>query len=207
VIRALPPPLHASFVEAFAVSLQPVFLAAGGIALGAFVLTWWLPEVPLRGPAAAQGIGETFAVPRHPGSDRELERIATRLMQGEERTRAYQATIARAGVRIGPGESWVLGRIAERGTTTVGRLAEELHMDAGRLCPRVDALVARGLVRDGQDVALTATGEDTLHRLIDARRVQLRSLLGDWSPAPDDGLDAALDRLARAMVADIPADD
>ena len=48
VIRALPPALHQPFVEAFAVSLQPVFVAASGISLVAFVLTWWLREVPLR---------------------------------------------------------------------------------------------------------------------------------------------------------------
>ena len=206
VIRALPAPLHRAFVDAFAVSLRPVFLAAAGISLAAFILTWWLPEVPLRGPAAAQGLGESFASPRAADSDRELERIATRLMEGDERMHAYQATIARAGVRIEPGESWVLGRIGERGRTTVAGLADELHVDEDRLSPRVDALVARGLVSDGERIALTASGEETLDRLVGARREQLRSLLGDWSPGSDDDLDAALDRLARAMVADIPAD-
>ena len=206
VIRALPPPLHSAFVDSFAVSLQPVFLAAAVISLGAFILTWWLPEVPLRGPAEAQGIGESFASPRDADSERELERIATSLMEGEERTRAYQATIARAGIHIEPGESWVLGRIGERGSTSVARLADELHVDAGRLAPRVDALVARGFVSDGERVALTPAGEVTLGRLVDARREQLRSLLGDWPPQADADLDSALDRLARAMVAEIPAD-
>ena len=206
VIHALPPPLHRAFVDAFAVSLRPVFLAAAGISLAAFLLTWWLPEVPLRGPAAAQGVGESFASPRAADSDRELERIATRLMEGDERTRAYQAAIARSGVRIDPAESWVLGRIGERGRTTVAGLADELHVDEGRITPRVSALVARGLVSDGERVALTRAGAETLDRLVDARREQLRSLLGDWSPESDDDLDAALDRLARAMVADIPAD-
>ena len=46
VIRDLPPALHTAFVEAFAVSLQPVFVVASGIALVAFVLTWWLREHP-----------------------------------------------------------------------------------------------------------------------------------------------------------------
>jgi len=207
VIRALPAPLHRAFVDAFAVSLQPVFLAAAALSLAAFVLTWWLPEVPLRGPAAAQGLGESFASPRAADSERELERIATQLMGDEERTRAYVATIARAGIQIEPGESWVLGRIGERGRTTVAGLADELHVDEGRLVPRVDALVARGFVRDGEGIALTRAGEDTLGRLVEARRTQLRALLGDWSAESDDDLDAALDRLARAMVADIPADD
>ena len=100
----------------------------------------------------------------------------------------------------------MLGRIGERGRTTVAGLADELHVDEGRITPRVSALVARGLVSDGERVALTRAGAETLDRLVDARREQLRSLLGDWSPESDDDLDAALDRLARAMVADIPAD-
>ena len=100
----------------------------------------------------------------------------------------------------------MLGRIGERGRTTVAGLADELDVDEGRITPRVSALVARGLVSDGERVALTRAGAETLDRLVDARREQLRSLLGDWSPESDDDLDAALDRLARAMVADIPAD-
>src|SRR5204862_203989 len=112
VIHALPPPLHRAFVDAFAVSLRPVFLAAAGISLAAFLLTWWLPEVPLCGPAAAQGVGESFASPRAADSDRELERIATRLMEGDERNRAYQAAIARSGVRDRPGRE--LGARAHR---------------------------------------------------------------------------------------------
>ena len=53
---------------------------------------------------------------------------------------------------------------------------------------------------------MTAAGERALHQLIEARRDQLRTLLDDWSPDTDDELAAALDRLARALVAEIPAD-
>jgi EmrB/QacA subfamily drug resistance transporter len=206
VIRHLPPALHRPFVEAFAVSLRPVFLAASVISLLAFLLTWRLREVPLKGSARPEGLGESLATPRHADSDRELERIATQLMRGEERTRVYQATIASAGVDIEPGESWVLGRVGERGRTNVAGLAGELQVDPERLAPRVDSLVARGYLRDGGGIALTAAGEQALGRLIEARRTQLRMLLDDWSPDTDDELSAALDRLARALVADIPAD-
>ena len=67
VIRALPPALHQPFVEAFAVSLQPVFVAASGISLVAFVLTWWLREVPLRVTSRTDGAAE--AVPAPAGSE------------------------------------------------------------------------------------------------------------------------------------------
>ncbi len=47
-IRALPAPLRMAFEDAFAAALHPVFLAAGGIAVCAFLLTWFLRDVPLR---------------------------------------------------------------------------------------------------------------------------------------------------------------
>jgi EmrB/QacA subfamily drug resistance transporter len=206
VIRHLPPALHTAFIEAFAASLQPVFLAASGVALVSFVLTWWLRDVPLRSTSRADGLGEAFASPRGADSDRELERIATLLMHDDERTRVYRATIASAGVDIQPAESWVLGRVGERGQTTVADLAGELQVDAGRLASRIDSLVVRGYLRDGAGIAITAAGERALHQLIEARRDQLRMLLEDWSPDTDDELAAALDRLARALVAEIPVD-
>jgi EmrB/QacA subfamily drug resistance transporter len=47
-IKHLPPRAHEAFADAFAVALHPVFLTAAGISLVAFVLTWFLREVPLR---------------------------------------------------------------------------------------------------------------------------------------------------------------
>jgi len=47
-IRALPAPVRIAFEDAFAAALHPVFFAAGAIAVGAFLLTWFLREVPLR---------------------------------------------------------------------------------------------------------------------------------------------------------------
>ena len=44
----LPPEIHEPFIQAFVDALQPVFLAAAGISLLAFALTWLLREVPLR---------------------------------------------------------------------------------------------------------------------------------------------------------------
>jgi len=47
-IKHLPPRAHSAFADAFAAALHPVFLTAAGIAVLAFVLTWFLREVPLR---------------------------------------------------------------------------------------------------------------------------------------------------------------
>ncbi len=50
-LKALPPPLHTAYVTAVTDALHPVFLAAAGAAALAFVLTWFLRELPLRATA------------------------------------------------------------------------------------------------------------------------------------------------------------
>ena len=47
-IRKLPPRMHDVYVHAVAASLHPVFVAAAGVSVFAFVLTWLLQDVPLR---------------------------------------------------------------------------------------------------------------------------------------------------------------
>jgi EmrB/QacA subfamily drug resistance transporter len=46
--KHLPPAIHADFLHAFAHSLHGVFLWGMAIAIAPFVLSWLLPEVPLR---------------------------------------------------------------------------------------------------------------------------------------------------------------
>jgi EmrB/QacA subfamily drug resistance transporter len=52
-LKRLPPGLHTAYVTAVTDALHPVFLAAAGAAALAFILTWFLRELPLR--ASAQG--------------------------------------------------------------------------------------------------------------------------------------------------------
>jgi EmrB/QacA subfamily drug resistance transporter len=50
-LRRLPPGLHTAYVTAVTDALHPVFLAAAGAAALAFILTWFLHELPLRATA------------------------------------------------------------------------------------------------------------------------------------------------------------
>jgi EmrB/QacA subfamily drug resistance transporter len=50
-IQGLSSTAHILYVEAFTAALHPVFLRAAMIAAFGFALTWFLREVPLRGPA------------------------------------------------------------------------------------------------------------------------------------------------------------
>jgi EmrB/QacA subfamily drug resistance transporter len=63
-LAALPAPIHHGFVEAFSHSLTFMFLVAVPFAAVAFVLTWLIPEVPLRDRAFIPvGLEEGLEVP------------------------------------------------------------------------------------------------------------------------------------------------
>ena len=84
LVEQLPPEVHAAYVGAFVESLQPVFAAAAGVSLLAFLLSWLLREVPLRKSVEAEGVAESFAMPREAESLPELERIVTTLARARE---------------------------------------------------------------------------------------------------------------------------
>jgi predicted MFS family arabinose efflux permease len=60
-IKELPAQAHAAFADAFAAALHPVFITAAVIGVVAFVLTWFLREVPLR---TRPHVGEGVEPPR-----------------------------------------------------------------------------------------------------------------------------------------------
>jgi hypothetical protein len=57
-LRQLPAALQSQLLHAFASALDTVFLAAAPVALLAFLLAWFVPEIPLRSrqPAQAQQV-------------------------------------------------------------------------------------------------------------------------------------------------------
>src|SRR5690606_30517479 len=89
-IAALPAGLRSIYLDAFVAALRPIFLAAAAVALIGFALAWRLKEVPLRGPARAEDIGESFAMPRDATSLEELETIIVRISRREHRWETIQ---------------------------------------------------------------------------------------------------------------------
>jgi hypothetical protein len=191
-VKELPPALHASYVEAFAGSLRPVFAVAAGISLVGFGLTWLLRELPLRKSAAAEGVAESFAMPREAESLPELERIVATLARRENHWRVYRQLALRAEIDLDPPELWLLARLGE-GTT--------LDPDDARLAPAFSSLRERGLV-DGS--GLVDEGEQVYARVLEARRRGLAELLEGWEPEKHDDVRAMLDRLARELSSEIP---
>jgi EmrB/QacA subfamily drug resistance transporter len=191
-VRRLPLVLRADYVEAFAASLRPVFVAAAVISLGAFLLTWALKEIPLRKSAGAEGVAESFAMPREAESLPELQRIVATLARRENHWRVYQRLAERAEVDLDPGELWLLTRLGE---------GAELDLQEPRLASAHAALRERGLVENAH---LDSDGQAVYDRVVEARRQGLAELLEGWEPEKHDEVRAMLDRLARSLVHQIP---
>jgi DNA-binding MarR family transcriptional regulator len=206
VVKHLPAAVRGPYINAFSTALHPVFLAAAGIAVVGFALTWLLREVPLRQTARAEGVGESFASPRHDSSEHEIERILSSLMQREERKRVYERLIDRSGIEITPPEGWLLRRIAERSPTTEPELSDELHTPPERLHDPLAALTRRSFISTGPDrrIELTPAGQAASDQLIAAGREQLCRLLDGWEPEHDEDLQPVLRRLAGALVVEMP---
>jgi EmrB/QacA subfamily drug resistance transporter len=62
-IRHLPAAIHEPYLQAFSHALHPVFLMAAGVAFLAFVLTWFLTEVPLREKTRFEQAGDAIPPP------------------------------------------------------------------------------------------------------------------------------------------------
>lgn len=132
-----------------------------------------------------------------PGAELVVE--LSRIMVGV----AYQALEGRLGLR----EFRALAFIAQRGTCRVGELAEDSALAAAstkRLC---DRLVAHGWVRrttterDRRRVLLevTASGQQLVDSVLDARAQRLTAALQDLTPAQQRALDTLLPPLVQAL--------
>jgi hypothetical protein len=138
--KGLPPELHEEYITAVMLALRPVFLVAAGISAVGFVLAWMLREYPLREGTPAEGMGESFAMPRDATSLEELERIITLLLARENRWRLYADLAVRAGVELPAPELWMLARLGERAPTIVFAQRRARHS-----ATRARSAVARAL--------------------------------------------------------------
>ena len=206
MVRGLPAAVHDPYVAGFVASLRPVFLVAAAVALAAFLLSWFLPEVPLRTTARAEGVGESFASPRDGNSLRELERMITTLARPQERWSVYERLAGRAGLELPPPQLWLLARLGERPPLASAGLAAELGEDPEQVMTALEELRRRHLVQggDGAAVQLSRDGRTAHAQLVTARREALDQLSTGWRPDDQAEVGRLLDRLAHEFVREIP---
>jgi DNA-binding MarR family transcriptional regulator len=205
-LAKLPAAAHGGYVQAYAHSLQTVFLVAVPIAAVAFALTWLLPELKLRKTAKAVDPG-AFVMPTDRSSVQEMERALTVLARRENRGEALGRLAARAGLEIEPAVCWLLLRIARHPDYDVSQLAREPAIDCDRIQHLINGMAEAGLVRTPaggpkQPPILTTAGRGAVDQLVAARRQGLAELLDGWSPDEHAELLALVRRLTAELLDD-----
>jgi EmrB/QacA subfamily drug resistance transporter len=205
-VARLPNAARSAYEHAYVHALQPVFLAASGVALIAFALSWLLPERPLRDTAAtSRGLDDGLAAPRSPDSLAEIERALSRTVSVEQRDRFREKLAERAGVELTPGATWALVRIGEYGIVRARELAGNEGVPPERIAAVVEELRANGLVAGETGAAtLTESGQRLTERAIAARRELLTEALADETADRDPAVDQLLHRLACELAGEPP---
>jgi EmrB/QacA subfamily drug resistance transporter len=202
VLKKLPAPLRSHILHAYTLSFHTVFLGAVPVAAVAFVLTWFLREVPLRSTAGASDIGEGIgAASAQRSSAEELERALLRLAGVDLRRQGYIRLAELCGLGLPAGSCWILARLAKRGQAAGTDLAREAGVSVGHGRPYADKLVEAGYARrDDGMLSLTPEGSAAADKLFDAGRDGLARLLSEWSPEQHADLARMLDKLSRALL-------
>src|SRR5919199_3832599 len=205
-LERLPAALRAAYLSAFTDAIDLVFLVAAGVMLVAFLLTWLIPERPLRTTVRTAGLQQAFAAPEDTDSVREVARELSVLV-GKEGVLAFLERAARrAEVDVPPAGGWLLARAASERNVDVPRLAATYSLDEERLRDACSDLQERGLLTGGPDdtTGLTPAGARVVDALADARRAALEDLVADWSPAEHPELERYVRNLSDDLVEEAP---
>ncbi|HKH93160.1 MAG TPA: MFS transporter [Gemmatimonadaceae bacterium] len=210
----LPPEVRATYSQAFTSAIDTIFFVATVIAGIGFLVTWLLPEHPLRETVSAtsadvgQEVGGAMAMPAAPDSYEELVRGLSAVVDRDVRRQHIERIVARAGVSIGAPAAWLLMRLDAAPGVTSDQLARRAPYDPSVLRQAADELRIAGLIRDRVDdgnstLILTRTGCETLERIVVARRAHIEEVFGQWTPEEREDLAELLRRVTRELVPDV----
>ena len=200
----------AASAEAITGAMRNVFAAAALVAGAGAIMTWFIPEQPLRETVAASGTdvgndsGEAFALPASIDSEDALARGLSILADRDVR-RAYIAGITRrAGVDLMPISAWLLIRLGEAPGADLDAMAAEQGITRDRVREGLSELRTRGFLESSGNV-VTPAGCEVFTRLSEARRARLAELSAQWPPEQRAEIAAVLRGLARVLVPETPA--
>jgi EmrB/QacA subfamily drug resistance transporter len=209
-LHRLPDAAAAPIVGAYASSLTQVFLWAVPVALVGFILALFLREVPLRDVGShAADMGEGFAMPTTQSPEEMLEIAIGRLLRGEPGVR-LRSIAMRPDCPLDVAELWGLLQIHRRqrilGVARLTDIGDQLGIPYEVLEPTFDRLIRAGyLAHDIDRLWLTPRGMhqvDFITTLIREWIVDKLTRSPSFQGRPDRaGVDAALDRITRRIVA------
>jgi EmrB/QacA subfamily drug resistance transporter len=213
MLATLAPEVRLAYAEAFSASLSTVFVVATVVAIVGFVLTWLLPERPLRATISAEAVegggmvGEAFAMPVNPDSLAELRRGLASLANRDAQKQYIDRLAREAHIELSAVAAWLLVRLEQQPGIDIVALGRQHGVGATRMHEAVAELAARGLVSarvaDGNGerrYGVTHAGCETLGRLIAVRRAHLADAASEWST--DERSTAQLHEYERELVPD-----
>ncbi|HEY1952927.1 MAG TPA: MFS transporter [Gemmatimonadaceae bacterium] len=210
----LPAATRAIYASAFTASLDTVFFVATVVCAVGFVLTWLLPERPLRATVAAGArdigneAGEAFARPQGERAVAAHLYAALSSMADRDVQRAHiERIVARAGETLTPLAAWLLVQVERNSETSPFDLARSRGIAPERAQAALEELRRRGLVTvpkpNSTHSSLTPNGCQVLDRIVDARRAHLAELAEEWDPTHEDDAVSYLRTAVRDLVPDV----
>ncbi|MGW9588825.1 MDR family MFS transporter [Streptomyces chartreusis] len=163
-LNGLPSPVAAPIVEAYADTLQTVFLWTVPVAALGFVIALFLKQVPLRDSArmASTDLGDGFASPHDPNAQRVLEATVGKIIGGTGPD-AARRIVSASETRLDVAGAWAVMQVEILNTLVghagLGLIAGRRHLPPEVLLPVFDRMVDEGyLTRDGSLLSHTPAG-------------------------------------------------
>jgi EmrB/QacA subfamily drug resistance transporter len=211
-LHRLPSARIATVVQAYATSLQHVFIWAVPVAAIGFVTALFLREVPLRGTAQASAgdIGDAFAMPTQESSLQRLERAIAGVIRSRGRDELPEV-LAASGTPLSTAGMWGVVEIIRYrqafGHADLSEMARRHHLPPAVLEPTFAELAGQGMVvRSADALDLTPSGESEVDRVIGSFKTWLVAQLADWDsdpahPGPGESeIGTALDDISRRLL-------
>ena len=211
----LPSSTRAAYAQAFTASLDTVFLVATVVCAIGFVLTWFLPERPLRATVAASArdagneAGEAFARPSDEDAVAAHLYAALSSLADRDVQRAHiELIVTRAGETLSALAAWLLVQVEREPTASPFELARSRGIPPERAQAALEELRRRGLVTvpradSTTHSELTTAGCQVLERLVSARRAHLADLAEEWNPEHEGDAAAYLREAVKDLIPDV----
>ena len=164
-LHRLPPAAASPIIDAYADTIQTVFLWTVPVAAVGFVVSLFLKQVELRDSArkGSTDMGEGFASPHGANSQRLLEAAVGKIIGGTDLDTARRI-MAESDTRLDIAGAWAVMQVELYtrlvGHAGLGLIAARRHLPPEVLLPVFDRMVQEGyLTRDGYLLSHTAAGE------------------------------------------------